>query len=91
MNSDLWPRPDHRDGGQGEVTPSVTTCKDEVDHEYVGFYAWVLCWAKILLYIILDIKFKKRLYDRFLLYLRETSEQAGNELHELRAATRKAM
>lgn len=32
MNSDLWPRPDHRDGGQGEVAPSVT-CPDEVDNE----------------------------------------------------------
>lgn len=31
MNSDLWPRPDHRDGGQGEVAPSVTSCPDEVD------------------------------------------------------------
>ncbi|XP_060770511.1 Hermansky-Pudlak syndrome 5 protein isoform X2 [Neoarius graeffei] len=31
MNSDLWPRPDHRDGGQGEVAPSLTSCPDEVD------------------------------------------------------------
>lgn len=33
MNSDLWPRPDHRDGGQGEVTPSVTSCTEELDNE----------------------------------------------------------
>ncbi|KAF7701894.1 Hermansky-Pudlak syndrome 5 protein [Silurus meridionalis] len=33
MNSELWARPDHRDGGQGEVTPSVTSCRDEMDNE----------------------------------------------------------
>ncbi|XP_026775154.1 Hermansky-Pudlak syndrome 5 protein [Pangasianodon hypophthalmus] len=54
MNSDLWPRPDHRDGGQGEVTPLVTSSTDAVDNE-------------------------------------ETVEQAENELHELRAATEKAL
>uniref|UniRef100_A0A4W4GN77 Hermansky-Pudlak syndrome 5 protein homolog n=1 Tax=Electrophorus electricus TaxID=8005 RepID=A0A4W4GN77_ELEEL len=31
MNSDLWPRPDHRDGGQGEATASMTPYLDEVD------------------------------------------------------------
>lgn len=36
MNSDLWPRPDQKDGGQAEVTPSVTSCTEEVDDEYVG-------------------------------------------------------
>ncbi|XP_017340973.1 Hermansky-Pudlak syndrome 5 protein isoform X1 [Ictalurus punctatus] len=54
MNSDLWPRPDHRDGGQGEVTPSVTSCTEELDNE-------------------------------------ETGEKAEKELHELRAATGKAI
>ncbi|MCI4382003.1 hypothetical protein PGIGA_G00258540 [Pangasianodon gigas] len=54
MNSDLWPRPDHRDGVQGEVTPLVTSCTDAVDNE-------------------------------------ETVDQAENELHELRAATEKAL
>lgn len=38
MNSDLWPRTDHRDGGQGEITSSVTSCADEVDNEYVFFF-----------------------------------------------------
>ncbi|XP_060742395.1 Hermansky-Pudlak syndrome 5 protein [Tachysurus vachellii] len=33
MNSDLWTRPDHRDGGQEEITPSVTSCINEVDNE----------------------------------------------------------
>ncbi|XP_026875742.2 Hermansky-Pudlak syndrome 5 protein isoform X2 [Electrophorus electricus] len=33
MNSDLWPRPDHRDGGQGEATASMTPYLDEVDME----------------------------------------------------------
>ncbi|XP_047675393.1 Hermansky-Pudlak syndrome 5 protein isoform X1 [Tachysurus fulvidraco] len=54
MNSDLWTRPDHRDGGQEEIAPSVTSCINEVDNE-------------------------------------ETVEQAENELHELRAATEKAI
>lgn len=33
MSSDLWPRPDHRDGGQGAFALSVTSCTDEVDNE----------------------------------------------------------
>lgn len=37
MNSDLWTRPDHRDGGQEEITPSVASCINEVDNEYVFF------------------------------------------------------
>ncbi|XP_056595865.1 Hermansky-Pudlak syndrome 5 protein isoform X2 [Triplophysa dalaica] len=33
MNSDLWPRPDLREGVQGEVTAPVTPLPDEGEHE----------------------------------------------------------
>lgn len=32
MNSDLWPRPDHRDG-QEDIPPDVASCTNEVDTE----------------------------------------------------------
>ncbi|XP_016358438.1 Hermansky-Pudlak syndrome 5 protein homolog [Sinocyclocheilus anshuiensis] len=33
MNADLWPRPDLREGVQGEVTATVTPLPEEVEHE----------------------------------------------------------
>lgn len=33
MNSDIWPRTDHRDGGQGEIALSVASCTDEIYNE----------------------------------------------------------
>lgn len=33
MNSDLWPRPDLREGVQGEVTATATPLPEEGEHE----------------------------------------------------------
>uniref|UniRef100_A0A9J7ZI91 Hermansky-Pudlak syndrome 5 protein homolog n=1 Tax=Cyprinus carpio carpio TaxID=630221 RepID=A0A9J7ZI91_CYPCA len=33
MNADLWARPDLREGGQGEVTATVTPLPEEVEHD----------------------------------------------------------
>ncbi|XP_053346697.1 Hermansky-Pudlak syndrome 5 protein [Clarias gariepinus] len=35
MNSDIWPRTDHRDGGQGEIALSVASCTDEIYNEEI--------------------------------------------------------
>lgn len=50
MNSDLWPRPDLREGVQGEVTATVTPLPEEGEHEWVtsaaigGFiYIYIVC------------------------------------------------
>ncbi len=47
MNSDLWPRPDLREGVQGEVTATVTSLPEEVEHEWAGcifYWCFVYCF-----------------------------------------------
>lgn len=83
MNADLWPRPDLREGVQGEVTATASPLPEEGEHEWVmsaaiGGFIYLYClicgfWLS--------------------LSIRMTAEQSSSEseLQELRAATKKAM
>lgn len=48
MNSDLWPRPDLREGVQGEVTAPVSPLPDEGEHEWDSSQSWLWCGVDII-------------------------------------------